>query len=78
MNIDWRLPLIKDNFWLKTTFDGIWLLTEVVFDGRKANTWRETFLNVKRNRTQLKYIVSYEKGGLQDEAELGQAKTSLS
>ena len=32
------------------------------WDGEVLTTWRETFLNVRRKRTQLKNIVSYDEG----------------
>ena len=43
-----------------------------IWDLEVITTWRETFLNVKRNSTQLKGIVSH------DEAELNANKLGLS
>ena len=36
----------------------------VIWDGEVSATWRETFLNVKRIRTELKGIVSHDEGEL--------------
>ena len=36
----------------------------VIWDGEVLATWRETFLSVKRNSTQLKGIVSHDEGKL--------------
>ena len=35
-----------------------------IWDWEVLTTWRETFLNVKRNSTQLKGIVSHDEGKL--------------
>ena len=35
-----------------------------IWDGKVLTTWRETFLNVKRNSTQFIGIVSHDKGEL--------------
>ena len=35
-----------------------------IWDGEVLTTWRETFLNVKRNNTQLKGNVSHDEGEL--------------
>ena len=39
-------------------------LVFATWDGEVLTTWRETFLNVKRNSTQLKGIVSHDEGKL--------------
>ena len=35
-----------------------------IWDGEVLTTWRKTFLNIKRNSTQLKDMVSHDEGEL--------------